>query len=168
MRTAEDFLQIESSQRQHFEVLEHQDRQSLLVEQLEMNLFVLLKPKVFMDGNQYCVLHGEDLQSGIAGFGNTIRTAIYDFNKAFDRELPKKKESPYMAKQSSAPENTIDINSDDINGAFDKARIFFEESNSTLSSREQLIARNFFASGAEWICNSLKQKYAVIRMHHES
>ena len=87
--TKEELDQVESSQRQHFEVLLHQDRQSLIVEQLEMNLFTMLKPKVYQDGNQWCVLYGEDLQSGIAGFGDTIRLAIYDFNKQFDKPIKK-------------------------------------------------------------------------------
>lgn len=46
-------------------------------------LFALLKPKVVKDGNQWCVLYGEDLQGGIAGFGDTIHEAVLDFNKQF-------------------------------------------------------------------------------------
>jgi hypothetical protein len=63
---------------------EHEARLSLVVEQQEMNLFNMLRPTISQDGNQFCVLYGEDLQSGIAGFGDTIRLAIYDFNKQFD------------------------------------------------------------------------------------
>lgn len=87
--TKEELDQVESSQRQHFEVLLHQDKQALIVEQLEMNLFAMLKPKVSIDGNQYCVLYGEDLRSGICGFGDTLMLAIYDFNKQFHKPIIK-------------------------------------------------------------------------------
>lgn len=62
----------------------------LIVEKEEYNLFATLRPKVIREGNQYCVLHGEDLQSGIAGFGDTIYKAILDFNKAFHTPVKQK------------------------------------------------------------------------------
>lgn len=85
--TQEESIQVESSQKQHHEELLYQERRSLIIEQEEFNLFAILKPKVSIDGNQYCILYGEDLQSGIAGFGDTIYHAILDFNKAFDRPI---------------------------------------------------------------------------------
>jgi len=75
--------QIESSQRQWNETLQHQEKMNILVEQVEYNKFMMLKPKVSIDGNQYCVLYGDDLQTGIAGFGNTLYLAILDFNQKF-------------------------------------------------------------------------------------
>lgn len=87
--TQEDFLQIESSQRQHFEVLEHQERYNTIIEASEMNLFKLLSPKFGIDGNQYYVLYGDDLQSGVAGFGDTLYLAILDFNKSFHKPITK-------------------------------------------------------------------------------
>ena len=36
-----------------------------------------LKP--FKDGNQWCFLFGDNLQDGIAGFGNTVEEAAIDF-----------------------------------------------------------------------------------------
>lgn len=36
----------------------------------------------YRDGNQWCVLLGEDLQSGIAGFGDSPALAIADFERA--------------------------------------------------------------------------------------
>ena len=36
-----------------------------------------LKP--FKDGNQWCFLFGDNLQEGIAGFGNTVEDAAIDF-----------------------------------------------------------------------------------------
>lgn len=40
--------------------------------------------KLYKDGNQWCCLYGENLQVGIAGFGETPHKAVLDFNKAFD------------------------------------------------------------------------------------
>lgn len=57
---------------------------SCAVEAQEMNLVRLLKPRIFIDGNAWCVLYGEGLQDGIAGFGKTPRLAVYAFNRAWD------------------------------------------------------------------------------------
>lgn len=43
----------------------------------------MLSVKLSVDGNQYCYLLGEDLQSGIAGFGETPHLAMLDFNESF-------------------------------------------------------------------------------------
>jgi len=64
-----------------------QSRLNAAIEAEEMNLFAMLKPKIFMDGSQWCVLYGEDIQSGIAGFGDTPRLAVYAFNKQWDSVL---------------------------------------------------------------------------------
>lgn len=37
----------------------------------------------FRDGDQWCVLHGKDLQLGIAGFGDTPEAAMWAFDRAF-------------------------------------------------------------------------------------
>lgn len=66
-------------------------KQSLLnaaVQAEEMNLFVPLRPKLTLDGDQFCVLHGDDLQTGVAGFGNTPERAIWAFNKAWGSAAP--------------------------------------------------------------------------------
>lgn len=70
------------------EHLEHQVRMNVLIKAQEYNLFALLKPKFGVDGNQYYVLLGEDLQDGVAGFGDTLYSAILDFNKQFHKRLP--------------------------------------------------------------------------------
>lgn len=41
----------------------------------------IYRPKVFIDGNQWCALYGEDLMSGVAGFGDTPADAVADFNR---------------------------------------------------------------------------------------
>jgi hypothetical protein len=50
---------------------------------------VMMKPRIFIDGNQWCMLYGENLQDGVAGFGDSPRMAAYDFDKAWYAALPK-------------------------------------------------------------------------------
>lgn len=38
-----------------------------------------LDAELSIDGNQWCVFVGEDLQTGVAGFGSTITRALHDF-----------------------------------------------------------------------------------------
>ena len=78
--TQEEILQIESSQRQHHEVMLFQSRQESVIEAVEYNKFALLKPKLYQDGNQWCCLYGENIQEGITGFGDTPHLAILDWN----------------------------------------------------------------------------------------
>ena len=42
--------------------------------------FFMLKPKVMPDGNQWCALYGENLQEGVAGFGDTPEKAAIQFD----------------------------------------------------------------------------------------
>jgi len=71
----------------HDKDLTHQSEMNALIEAEEMNLVSVLKPKIFIDGNKWCVLYGENAQDGVCGFGDTPRKAIYDFNKAWDVSL---------------------------------------------------------------------------------
>ena len=50
---------------------------------------VLFRPKIFRDGNQWCALYGEDLQNGVAGFGDSPAEAMHDFDKSWNAKLPK-------------------------------------------------------------------------------
>jgi len=74
----------EADRRMHWDDQAGQSRLNAAIEAEEMNLFILLKPTLTKDGNQWCVLYGESLQVGVAGFGDTPRLAIYDFNKRWD------------------------------------------------------------------------------------
>lgn len=53
----------------------------------EIDLVAILNPRIFIDGDQWCVLYGKDLQDGVAGFGDTQRKAVHDFNKSWCRQL---------------------------------------------------------------------------------
>ena len=43
--------------------------------------FVLLKPRIFVDENKWCALYGDNLQDGVAGFGDTPDKASRDFDQ---------------------------------------------------------------------------------------
>jgi hypothetical protein len=53
------------------------------VEQKKMSPFYLLRPRMFPDGNLWCVLYGEDVQSGVVGFGDTPEHAAEQFDWAW-------------------------------------------------------------------------------------
>lgn len=40
----------------------------------------VFKPRIYPDGNQWCALYGEDLQNGVAGFGDTPVLAMENFD----------------------------------------------------------------------------------------
>ena len=84
-----DLEQVESSQRQHFDALQHNEKMHLLIKQDEYNLFVMIKPKLYMDGDQWCCLYGDNLQTGIAGYGDTPYLAILDWNEGWHKTILK-------------------------------------------------------------------------------
>lgn len=67
-----------------YQTLIDQSRHNAAIETEEMNLVAILKPRIFLDGNKWCVLYGENVQDGVCGFGDTPRLAVYAFNKAWD------------------------------------------------------------------------------------
>lgn len=75
-----------------YDVILYQERSMINAERAEYNLFSMLKPSIQRDGNQWCVLYGEDLQVGIAGFGDTPYEAILDWNKQWFEPIPAPKE----------------------------------------------------------------------------
>ena len=84
--TEDEIRQAESSDRQHHEALLHQSRISFAVEQEELGRFALLKPKIFKDGDKWCVLYGENIQVGIVGFGETPNKAIFAWNAEWNKQ----------------------------------------------------------------------------------
>ncbi len=44
---------------------------------------VVFKPTLSKDGNMWCALFGENLQEGVAGFGETPAKAMYAFDTAW-------------------------------------------------------------------------------------
>ena len=42
----------------------------------------IFRPKLFIDGDKWCALYGENLQDGVAGFGDSPAGAMWDFDIA--------------------------------------------------------------------------------------
>jgi hypothetical protein len=47
----------------------------------------MLKPKLSIDGNKWCALLGENLQDGVAGFGDSPDGAYAAFDQAWVTKL---------------------------------------------------------------------------------
>ena len=48
---------------------------------------MMLRPRLAIDGNQWCALYGENLQDGVAGFGESPELAFLDFDKQWVKKL---------------------------------------------------------------------------------
>ena len=88
-----------------YETLTNQSKHNAAIESEEMNLVALLRPRVFLDGNKWCVLYGENIMEGIAGFGDSPILAVYDFNKAWRKDLPHKAATENNAPSASGVED---------------------------------------------------------------
>lgn len=51
----------------------------------------IFRPKVYIDGDHWCALYGDDLQSGVAGFGISPAAAMWDFDAAWHKKLGEQK-----------------------------------------------------------------------------
>lgn len=47
----------------------------------------IYKPKLAIDGNEWCALYGDNLQDGVAGFGKSPELAYEDFDKNWSKKL---------------------------------------------------------------------------------
>lgn len=47
---------------------------------------VLYRPRLMADGDMWCALYGDDLASGVAGFGKTAAEAMSNFDQAWSTE----------------------------------------------------------------------------------
>lgn len=74
-----------------------QSKHNVAIENEELNLVRLFGLRPYPDGDKWCWLLGEDLQNGVAGFGDTPLLAAYDFNKNFrSNNLPKLNPKPEL------------------------------------------------------------------------
>lgn len=48
---------------------------------------VLFRPRLFIDGNSWCALYGDNLQDGVAGFGDSPANAMWDFDRNWSAKL---------------------------------------------------------------------------------
>ena len=47
----------------------------------------IYRPSISIDGHQWCALYGDNLQDGVAGFGDSPAAAMLDFDAAWHRLL---------------------------------------------------------------------------------
>jgi hypothetical protein len=47
----------------------------------------VFKPQLSVDGNQWCALYGNNLQEGVAGFGDSPANAMWDFDRNWSAKL---------------------------------------------------------------------------------
>ena len=48
----------------------------------------VFKPRLSVDGDQWCALYGDNLQDGVAGFGDSPADAMWDFDRAWGAKMP--------------------------------------------------------------------------------
>jgi hypothetical protein len=50
----------------------------------------IYRPRLSVDGNQWCALYGDNLQDGVAGFGESPADAMYDFDTNWRKSIRSK------------------------------------------------------------------------------
>ena len=47
----------------------------------------IYRPRLSIDGNKWCALYGDNLQDGVAGFGDSPADAMWDFDRQWNKKL---------------------------------------------------------------------------------
>lgn len=47
----------------------------------------IYRPRIAIDGNQWCALYGDNIQDGVAGFGDSPAAAMADFDRNWSAKL---------------------------------------------------------------------------------
>jgi len=76
------------SEHTHAEYMYWDQMQSNADDAMKQQLAGNLGAKLVKDGNQWCWLIGDDLQSGVAGYGDSPRDALDDLWMHFHAPLP--------------------------------------------------------------------------------
>lgn len=53
----------------------------------ERRPFLQIRPRLFIDGDKWCALYGDNLQDGVAGFGKSPEYAAWNFDYEFCKPL---------------------------------------------------------------------------------
>jgi len=98
-------------------------------------------PAPYMDGNQWCILKGDNIQVGVVGFGDTKEDALVDFIK----NVPIQQER--VADASKMEQPGVDLSEETITREFHTIndRCFNEGIEGW--QKEKLIARHFYELG---------------------
>lgn len=63
---------------------------------------VLFRPRIFIDGTDWCALYGDNLQDGVAGFGATPEAAMTNFDENWRNQIVRfKREDAEQAKRDN-------------------------------------------------------------------
>ncbi|MFA6619299.1 MAG: hypothetical protein WCT23_09555 [Candidatus Neomarinimicrobiota bacterium] len=71
----------------HYDNILFQEKLRTAETESDYKLFSMLKPRVFIDGDHWCCLYGENLQVGIVGFGKSPVAAIRQWNAEWYKTL---------------------------------------------------------------------------------
>lgn len=75
----------------HYESLQHQAKLDYAITKSQLVFIEAFNLKPYIDGNQWCILLGENIQDGIFGCGDSPFLAINDFNNQMYKSLKKSK-----------------------------------------------------------------------------
>ena len=64
----------------HYDHILFQEKLRAVETESDFKLFSMLTPRLFLDGDQWCCLYGENIQDGLAGFGKTPIEAVRQWN----------------------------------------------------------------------------------------
>ncbi|MAK86529.1 MAG: hypothetical protein CMK96_06225 [Pseudomonas sp.] len=84
-----------SDQSEYIKIQAAETELNTAIHRQEFSLVALLGLSPKREGSQWCILWGDDLQTGVSGFGDTPTLAVYAFNKAVAAEkVGRKSEEP--------------------------------------------------------------------------
>lgn len=81
---------IERAAREAFDishVVPHMQQEVYAVSREMQRPAVLYRPAISIDGNKWCALYGDNLQDGVAGFGDSPADAMCAFDQAWNEKL---------------------------------------------------------------------------------
>jgi len=67
----------------HYDHILFQEKLRAAETESDFKLFSMLRPRLFLDGDRWCCLYGENIQEGLAGFGETPVGAVRQWNAAW-------------------------------------------------------------------------------------
>ena len=91
----------------HLELIRHEEKLRLIISEQELLIVKTYNLTPFIDGNEWCVLLGENIQSGICGFGDSPMNAILNFNKNFLSPIEIKKNNTYKCKECGCKKKAV-------------------------------------------------------------
>ena len=74
----------------HYEFLQNQEKLDYVITKSQLVFIETFNLKPYIDGNQWCILLGENIQDGIVGFGDSPFQAILNFNNQMYKSLKQK------------------------------------------------------------------------------